>query len=217
MNIDNKTLFFFVVAMIFIIYAFSKINIELNIIFGTLIAGAVIYFIYMYRSEEKQNEDKINTYKKTLIVPHSEIISQYDDIAQYLFSIQDFYIYNPNSYDEIVKELENFFRLYEETLVNSKYAGRNYEMMNQKKNHIKNALHSIIYRFPTDKEYTEKLETAIVVIDKLLKKYLDEIEDLQKKYLYEHGYNNETKVIDRTGIIPSNSYGDDKMFTYNLF
>src|SRR3989344_2654625 len=162
MNIDNKTIFIFVVAMIFIIYAFSKINIELNIIFGTLIAGAVIYFIYMYRSEEKQNEDKINTYKKTLIVPHSE-------------------------------------------------------MINQKKNHIKNALHSIIYRFPTDKEYTEKLETAIVVIDKLLKKYLDEIEDLQKKYLYEHGYNNETKVIDRTGIIPSNSYGDDKMFTYNLF
>ena len=56
MNIDNKTLFFFVVAMIFIIYAFSKINIELNIIFGTLIAGAVIYFICIV---QKKNRTKI--------------------------------------------------------------------------------------------------------------------------------------------------------------
>lgn len=216
--LDNKTLFYYIIILIGIIFAFSKIEIGLNIIFGTLIGFVIIYYLYNTYTQKQQNENNIKSFQQSVLLPKSEIISKYDDIVKYLFSIQDFYIVNPPTYEIMMKSLENFFNVYEETNNNKKYAGRNYELMMEHKRSTQNALHSIIYNCPTDVLYTNKLSDAIVIIGEILDNYLDKVERIQKEYLYENGYNINTILINKSGILPKNSYdNDNNLFTYELY
>jgi hypothetical protein len=219
--LDNKTLFYYILIIIGIIYAFSTISIELNIILGLIIGCAIVYFLYNDYMKKQEDEIKINSFQEKAILPSpSNNIEKRDDVVKFLFSIQDFYVYNPLAYIEMMNSLENFFRIYDETEDHKENSGLNHTiLLNHKKDAI-NSLHSIIYNFPTNAEYTNKLNKSITILNDLLTKYLDKIYEFHKINLYENGYNINTKIIDKSNIIPYNSYADNKessmSFTYEL-
>jgi len=216
MSIDNKTLFFYVVIFIAIVFIFSKMAIGLNILFGTLIAAVVLYYLYTNYDKTQNQENKIKSMKGNLILPDPESAKGYEDIVRHLYSIQCFYVHNADAYSELINGFKNFFRIYEDTIIVPRYAGRNYEMMVDQKRKSMNALHSIIHKLPDDYLYTDKLERGITAIEEVLQKYLDDVEYMQRLYLHENNHNIETKLIDESGVMPRDeSYNSD--FSYDIF
>lgn len=196
--LDNKTLIYYIIILFGITYSFSKQNINLGIIFGFVLGLMIINFLYKDYKQKQDNENKIKSFQESLLLPKNKNTN--DKLTAFLFSIQDFYIYNPQAYKEMIDSQNNFFRIYNETLNNPSRAGINHALMNQQKKDSMNALHSIIYNIPTDKDYTEKLENAILIMESMMQKYMDKIENLHKEYIYENGYNVKTKLINKTGI-----------------
>jgi hypothetical protein len=216
--LDNKTLFYYIIIFIVITFAFSTIKLGLNMIYGTVIAYLVVYFLYNNYKEKQEKENKTKSFQEANLLPKPEIFEKYGDIVKYLFSIQDFYIYNPQAYEDMTKSLDNFFRTFEETQNNPSQAGVNYNLMISYKKYATNSLHSIIYNLPNDVQYTNKLNDAIIIIQEILDKYLDKVKNIHEKYLYENGYNNKTKLIDNLKM-PYNFFdtGYKSRFTFELF
>jgi hypothetical protein len=216
--LDNKTLFYYLIIFIFITFVFSTIKIGLNIIYGTVIAYFVIHYLYNDYKEKQNKENKTKSYQEANLLPKPKIFEKHGDIIKYLFSIQDFYIYNPQAYEELTESLSSFFRTYEETTNNTCQAGVNYGLMASYKKYAVNALHSIIFNLPNNAEYTEKLNNAIVILQEILDKYLNKVEKLQKECLYENGYNVTTKLIEK-GAKAYNEYDKENSnaFSYEIF
>jgi hypothetical protein len=213
--LDNKTFFYYILIIIGIIFAFSTTNIGLNIVFGTIIASFVVYYLYNNYKEKQETENKTKSFQEANLLPKPEIFSDHADIIKYLFSIQDFYIYNPQAYEEMTEYLSLFFRTYKEAKENKKQASINHGLMLTYKSGAVNALHSIVHSLPDTTEYTDKLNRAIVILQEILNEYLGRTEKTHKEYLFEYGYNNQTKLIHK-GEQPYNSF-DNNDFTYKIF
>jgi hypothetical protein len=216
-NIDKRTLFHYVVLFIIIVFFFSFLKIGLNIIFGFVIACLIINFLKNVKEENKKKEKEIISYEKKYILPKPGIFDNHDDIIKYLFSVQDFYYYNPQAYEELTKNLEYFFRTYEESNNNKEKIGYNHNLMVLYKSNSVNALHSIIHTLPNNKEYTEKLNNAIIELNKILEGYLNKTEKNYEQYIFDNGYNNKTKLIYKHKIPYNNFTGIEKHYSYILF
>jgi hypothetical protein len=216
--LDNKTLYFYILIFIGILFAFSTINIKLNLVYATIIATFVIYYLYNNYREKQDRENKIESLQEGNILPKPANLDKYNDIVKYLFSIQDFYNYNPEAYEEMIYTLGYFFQTYEETINNESQAGRNHGLMIASSKKSINALHSIIHTLPNDVNYTNKLNKAIEVLREILDRYLEKVVKMAKNDLYENGYNVNTKLIEK-GELPYNF--DDtavyKIYSYDIF
>lgn len=216
-DIDKKTLFHYVVLFIIIIYFFSFLKIGLNIIFGFVIALMIISFIRNIKKAKQNEEKEILSYEKKYVFPKSAFFDSYDDITKYLFSIQDFYIINPQAYEELIQNLEFFFRTYEESNNNREKIGYNHNLMTIYKSNSVNALHSIIHTLPNNKDYTEKLNDAIVKLNEILEGYLIKTEKMHEEYVFDNGYNNKTKLIYKHKIPYNNFDNTERYSSYILF
>lgn len=216
--LDNKTLFYYIIIFAAITFAFSTIKVGLNIIYGTVIAALLVHFLYNNYKDKQDDENKTKSHQESLLLPKPEIIGKYEDIIKYLFSIQDIYVYNPQAYEEMVESLANFFRTYEETQNNPRESGRNYGLMTTYKRNSINAVHSIIHTISTDVKYTDKLNRAITTLGEILDRYMAKVERMQKEYLHDNGYNNQTKLINK-GELAYNEFdqGHNERFSYDLF
>jgi hypothetical protein len=215
--ITKKLAFHYTVLFIIVVFLFSFLKIGLNIIFGFVIACMIIYFLKTANESKQKKEQEIISYEKKYILPKPEILDNHDDIIKYLFSIQDIYHYNPQAYEEIVKNLEYFFRTFEESNNNREKIGYNHNLMTLYKSNSVNSLHSVIHTLPNNKEYIEKLNNAIVELNKILNNYLKIIEKKYEEHIYENGYNSKTKLLFKHKI-PYNAYsGIEKYYSYTLF
>jgi hypothetical protein len=204
LNLDNKTIFFYVIIFIIIVYVFSFLSIGLNLVFGVLVAIFILYFLYTNYGEMDYEERQAIKAQHDLLLPDPGVARKYDDIVRYLFSIQDMYVNNADAYTELTNGLDNFFRIYENTLVNPQYAGRNYELMRDQKRKSMNALHSLVHTVPVTVHHVAKIEDAMKIMKEILQKYLDNAERIHKLFIYETGYNCDVKLIDKSGILPHN-------------
>lgn len=196
-RIDKITLFWYIIIFIFVIYIFTFINVTISLIFGTFIA--LIIIIYMYSNYQIVNDQQTELFekKKEIITPNiqnTEII-KYDDIVDFIFSIQDFYAYNQQAFEDLVETIDNFFILYNETYIDKSKCGINYEMMEIKMNNALNTLNSILIKLPKNDQYDNKLFKSVNILKYLLQKYLNEILNIYNIYIYENGYTSNTKVI----------------------
>lgn len=215
--LDNKTFFYYILILIGVIFAFSKISVSLSTVFGTLIAAVIIIYLYNNYKDKQEKENKTKSFQEANLLPKPEIFSNYEDLIKYLFSIQDFYIYNPEAYEEMTKNLKFFFNTYQESQDNKKQSGINHGLMVTYKRNAVNALHSIIYNLPSNDDYTKKLNKAIVTLQKILDEYLLKVEKFQKEYLYEHGYNVNSKLINKGELAYNEVDNNGSMFSYQLF
>lgn len=207
-NQENKNnSFWYTVVFIFTVYLISNLEISNGVIYGSFI-GIIVIYILSYNNVKNDLEIKeLEKIKLNSIEPQP--LHSPKEIINYLFSIQDFYEYNPQAYEDMVENIDNFFERYNETLKDRSLSGANYGLMEEYESNIINSLHSIIYKIRPNKEYDKKLNDAIKKIRVMLGKYLNEVIFMNNKFIYENGIKNNTKFISKSKVKPINFYLDE--------
>lgn len=208
---DNKTIFYYVVVFISIMYLFNFFEIKLNILFGFIVSCIVLYVLYKHYRNNQEEENKIYAYEKELIYPKSDKIVKYDKISEFLFTIQDFYIINPQAYAEFIQNIENFLTMYEDIKDNKPSVYLMYQNLLDTRRKILNSLQSLTYNFPENKEYLKKLDTSLNNFDEIINVYVEEIRIIHENCLHNHGYNVNTKLYNDK-FIPYNSFNKYEIF-----
>lgn len=203
----NEKIFWYTTIFILIMNVVPQVKIDINILIGF-----VIVFLYL-QTEEKFDNTIINR-KKEFIRPVPK--NSKKEIVNFLFSIQDFYEYNPIAYENMVEGLDQFFDRYNEILKDVSLAGMSYDNLIEEKRNIINSLHSIIFKLPPNKQYDNKLENAIKSIEIFLQIYLDDVEKINNKYIYDNGVLNTSQLIKKTKVQPINFYTNDDFSSYEM-
>ena len=129
-----------------------------------------------------------------MIEPDIKSIEKYDEMIDFLFSIQDFYIYNQQAYEDMVECINNFFIVYEDILKNGIQTNQLFSIAEKNMYNSINHLHSFIYSIPNDDNIRNKLHTSLYVLEKILNNYLNEIYDIHIDNI-KKGYHIDYKLI----------------------
>lgn len=211
--VSPSSIFLYVLIFCVCIIYFRNVNITLSIIFGIFIAAICVYTLYLHEITTMTNTEQLHKIKAENIKPESKYISKYTDFTDFIFSIQDFYVYNPQSYENIIKALDTFIEIYEDVLIDNSLAGDYYSIAETHKLLALNSLHSIIIMIPSNKKLINKLNDAMKTFEELLNKYLVVIYEQNEKYIKDNGYFNNTKLIE-LNVAPYNKYKNEMYDQY---
>jgi hypothetical protein len=140
-------------------------------------------------------KEKQNKIKQDLIRPEPVIAKKYEDIVDFLFYIQDFYLYNPQSFEELVESIDSFLETYEQIQINNRMSNIYYKQMDEKRRRSLNILHSFVYNLVNDPNMNIKHVESINRLNKLLLSYQERSKYIHEKYNYETGLNTEYTPI----------------------
>lgn len=214
-SIENKSLFKYLVIGIGLLYLFMGIRIGLNIVMA-LVLGVLIM---MYLNERDvvahvtgnvQDEIKYETIKPEIIG-----VGRDSDLVDFLFTVQDFYVYNPQAYEEMINNLKSFFVLTRDIFEDDEMYTYYYQIAESKKNNALNAFQSIIFKLPTDKEFTDKFNRAHERLETIMNKHLNDLYDVCNTKMIERGRNVITRPLD-VGPVGSNVYVDE-VYSYQFY
>ncbi len=214
-NINKKNIFKYSIICVLFLFFFQRKHIGLNIIFALGLAFIVISFYYERTETLKNEEEHRDTIKKESIKPKPQEFSEYKDIIDLLFSIQDLHHYNPEAFEEMVDDLDSFFKIYKIVNIGNPYCEYHYQIADSKKNNALNSLHSLVYNMPDSDIMIDKLNRAHKRMETLLNRYLNEIYDECYSDLIKKGYFVNRKQI-TLGPKEYNHYYD-KDYMYQLY
>lgn len=216
-NWNGQRLFLYITILLFVIWYFSKKNIKLNVILGIIVAAFIISYHNHHVITTMDTNEKRQELKRTYIKPKINDAKNHDNIVNFLFSIQDLYVYNPDQYITMVRNINEFYDLFKICEVNKKSCYYNLGLMKQNKRDALNALMSLIFKAPQDKRAIEKINNATIILDDILTIDLDKISYMMDEYTYKNGYNVDTKIIDYE-TKPFNEYNDIfKNYSYEIY
>ena len=213
-NIDSKSVFIYITIIIIGILIAKYQNITIGIVLGITVSIGFIIYLDEKRSTKVANEHSIHKYKADNIRPYNEKFVKYKDITDFLYSVQEYYYYNPEAYEELLDNIDHFLTVYENSLKSTNASHKLFEIADSKKHAALNALHSIIYTLPADSGLNFKHETALDVLEYLLIQYQEKIYYMTQKYIHENGYD-VTYKIPQLGPKPRNFYSEEK-YTYDV-
>lgn len=215
---DGKRLYLYILVLIIVIWVFSQQSVTLNLVVGLAIAYFVISYMNHKSKTTNDTQDDIVRIKKAKIKPEPlETTLDKPDVRNFLFSVQDLRVYNPQAYEEMIKKIDAFFTYYTIVFVEPSRSYIYYGLMEQAKRDVLNALKSMIFEIPEDKRVRAKLNRATDVIDEVMTKYLDQISHIADEYTYKYGYNVNTKVLNY-GAKPYNQYDDIyQPYSYEIY
>lgn len=208
-----QSIFLYLIIFCTCVAYFQNVNITIGRLFGMLVASLLIYILYSYERENNIDNTKIHAIESNNIEKFSNKIINYIDLTDFIFSIRDFYIYNPQAYENIIKSVEIFLEIYENVMLDNSMAGESYTIANIHKEVALNNLHSIIIMIPANKKIIGKLNDSMIILEKLLNRYLTKIINANKKFIEDNGYFNNTKIIEHD-ILPYNKYN---AYSYDKF
>lgn len=188
----------YIIIFFLIIIFFIKFTVTLNILFGTFVACGVIYYLWSNKQKKIKEHEEIINNKKSLIYPTiNESINKIEDdeLVNILYAIQDFYMYNPNAYEEMIHNVNYFFMLFNECINNNQLAGTHYDVLKNTQQNIMNSLNSILYNMPPNSDNDKKLSDAIIELKNITNKYIKYVIKLNSEYIYNNGYNVHTVHI----------------------
>lgn len=194
-KLSNKEIFKYVVTFIIILFIFSKIDISLNILYGTFIGIITLIFIYNDNERKKKIHNDIIELEKSDLIPQKKYINNHEDVVKFLFSIQDLYVYNPQEYINMMDNIDHLFEYLELSHVNPHKAGVNQSLMKDCKKDAVNSLNSIMVGSVVNKDIAKKINIASITLNNLLNEYLTENKEIHEKYVYENGYTCETQLL----------------------
>lgn len=212
-NISASSMFLYAIIFCGCIAYFRCFDITLGTIIGIIVAIVFIYLIYHREITTLSNTEQLHETKAEFIHPIPVHVTKYKDLTDFVFSIQDFYVYNPQLYENMINAIDTFMEMYEDILLDNSLAGQYYENADTHKLLALNALHSIIIMIPPNKNLINKLNESMKTLETLLNKYLYEIYEKNKQFINENGYFNNSKVIDLK-VAPYNKYKNEQFDQY---
>ena len=210
-NLSDVEIFNYTLITILICIFIKFLNLTINTIIIFLISIFSVYILFLYNSKINYTKKKIIDQKKNKLIVSNKKLFTNKKIINFLYSIQEFYFYNPQVYNDFIDSLEKFIILYNETKVKNINIGINFNLMEDKKNIIIKNLESLIFRLDSHKEISKKLYKSINVLEEFLTDILNEIYYLYKKDIYDNGINNRTQLIN---LGPKPFENNNKIFYY---
>ena len=214
-TINNDNLFKYIVIIILSIFYFKFKNIKLNVFLALILALVYINYNYDEIMTTKEEEEQQKELKKETIKPTPEHFEDKDDVIDFLFSIQDWYHYNPEAYEELIDNLQSFFKLYLAINRESKFCDQYYQIAENKKNNALNALHSMVFTLPTHSAIMDKFNRAHKRLETIMNVYLNQLYDTCYYDLVKNGYDITRRAIN-TGPKEYNHYFDTD-YTYQIY
>lgn len=215
---DGQRVFIYVVVFLAILWFISRQNMGINVLIAIIIGVFVINYMNFRSIKNSDTQEDIKKIKRDAIVPKvTEDTKEHDEIINFLFSIQDMYVYNPIQYIEMINNINFFYDLYKTAQVDNSTVYTGYDLMKQYKRNALNALSSIIFSLPEDRRVRDKINTSAKILDDIMTKDLDQISYMLDNYTYKNGYSVNTKIIDY-GPKPANDYDDMfKNYSYEIY
>ena len=221
-QLDNPTIFKYILIIILFIFFFRNKNIGLNVFLAIIIGTIVVLYNYDKRVTIADHIEEEKKVKLESIKPQPRNFKGKTDIVDIVFSIQDFHDYNPLAFEEMIDNIDNFLEIYSILFKEGREWGnliplceQHYQIADSKKNNALNALHSIIFSLPNDPRIIDKLNRAHKRMETVLNKYLNLLYDACHHDLVQKGYHVERKNI-YLGPKEANHYFD-KDFTYQIY
>lgn len=216
-NSNKNIIFLYFFIILVFLSIFLRLNIELNVILGLVLAVILILYFNTKNQFDKKEIKNIYDKKESLIRPKSKKLrsDKYPELVDFIFSIQDMYKYNVPAYEEMILTIDDFLELYEQSKITFKLAGMNYNLAEEKRRDAVNALHSLIYGLPTNKQLVHKLEESTQKLYKLLGEKLDDINTINTNYILINGYSVDTIITNR-GPHAVNFYSHEP-YTYDIY
>ena len=152
-----------------------------------LIIVIIAIYYYFYRNNEYIKNKKLNIVKINKI----KRIKDDDRIINIIFSIQGYYHYNQEAFEELIKNLEIFLELFELIQIDTKYINLIYSNMYDRIKNIINTLVSFRIRLPI--EYN--IDDVIIDMKKILDDYMNIVYNMHEIYTKKVGINCDTKLI----------------------
>lgn len=171
----------------------------------------IVIIYYFYSKEQTININYKNSIKPSLSNEFKK--DEYNDLSSFMYKIKTYYYYNPQTYEEIIKHLEIFIMLYKSVMLENEIAGQYYDLMNDRKQLILNNLRSYFVSLPVYKDQFN-CNNALDDLEKILNKYLDEVELINKKNNYKL-IHRDSKFIDKKNLA-YNRY-DDNLASFNFY
>jgi hypothetical protein len=155
---------------------------------------------------KKRNE--ILYKKKTNILRNKNIdnIKSDKNLINILYSIEEYYYYNEQAYNEFIENLELFLKFFNFVTIDNSLGGQLYRNLLDYKKLIINCLISMSIKLPP--EYN--LQEVIQNIESILDDYLYKTKNIYEEYLKKNGIDHTTKLIILKDIEPYNE-------NYNIF
>ncbi len=197
-------------VILLIILAFLS---NINIGIGLLFLGVIILFIY----KKEQYESKLDIIKPELNIGNSNSDCDSginDELIKFVFSVQDFYVFNPAAYDEFVESINSFKNIYDTIFSGKGLANYNYQLAENERKNILNSFHSLIYNLPPSKPHNSKFNESLERLEGILNVYMNNLYDRCVDYAYCNA-NVTTRPINR-GPAEYNTFDYDN-FTYEIF
>ncbi len=157
-------------------------------IYKLLLLIIIIYGIYYLNHRYEQYLKKI----KIDIIKSNKINRIYDDkrIVDILYSIQSYYRYNQEAFEELIKNLELFLELYELIKIDNDKSNDLYFNMIDRKKNIINILISFRIRLPD--EYN--INDVINDMNEILDDYINKVNKIHENHIKNNGINYTTKL-----------------------
>jgi hypothetical protein len=214
---DSKSIFLYLIIFVLLLSYFKSSSVGTNILIALIIGTFIVVYINAGKESSESNDQIQMKTKYDNIRPQSKAkkIKNYPDLTNFVFSIQDFYVENPQAFEDMLDNLDAFLALYENAVTEPKLANKTFKFAEIKKHNALNSLQSIIYNMPTDKISTNKLSVAVRTLEQLLNNYLEKMYHMSQESVYKNGYDTSYVPID-FGPKPHNFYLKTK-YTFDLF
>jgi hypothetical protein len=158
------------------IYMFFYI-IKIDILLITTLIVFVIYFYYKYQNNVK--ETNIILHQKTNEKFKNEmpsLLNKHDDIISFLYFINDFKQYNPDVYNELIININDFLTLYKDyQIIRDEKKKLMQDVIFDTKAKILDNLSSFIYSFNNSPDLRLKLNNSIDKLNDLLNLYINKL------------------------------------------
>ena len=214
-SFDNKEIFSNSIIILIFIFFFLKLSIGLNVILAIVLAVTVILYLTEKENDINQLEHEQTKKKIASLKPTPKNIIEDKDFVDFIFSVQDFYVFNPQAYEEFIDNLDSFKIIHNNIFAESEFSNFYYQIADSKKNNALNAFHSLIFTLPNNKIFTEKFDRAHKRLETILNKHMNEIYDQCNHNLQKDGYDVLKRQINK-GPKEFNHYFD-KDFTYQFY
>jgi hypothetical protein len=192
-----------------------KLTIGLNIILALILGTLIILYLNGKDNIAHKSEEILNNIKYDTIKPSLPNVSPNSDLIDFLFTVQDFYVYNPQAYEEMIENLESHFKLVQNIFMDKDMYTYYYTLAETKKNNALNAFQSLIFKLPVDKEFTHKFNRAHERLETILNKSMNDIYDKCQSNMIEYGKTCITTTLNK-GPAGYNIYNDE-IYSYQFY
>jgi hypothetical protein len=217
-RIPNERIIVFVSIFTVALYLAKKIEVHMSVVFFLILGLVAAYLVQSKDSIENLTYDRQLEIKLELIRPRPKRIDNYPDLIDFLYSIRDFYLVNPNAFYSMVENIDNFAQIYNQMTNNQVlYLSQNYDIAEEFARTAQNNLHSIIYNLNADHRVTKKYHKSLKELHFILRQYMGRLIKICNNQFNTDELNINSRLVKDSGPHASNFYANENTLPSSYF